>query len=119
MSIVNWGKQEGKVEISSGTEDDLDLMAGILRLDINNSAIRWRGDVIYKKNLKVVEPLHVSIVLRKNIKDTAVKIVIDINVTVSANGKMIFSPDELQEMNLAILEAQNVLANYRANGWEE
>lgn len=133
MSIIDWGSQTDKVEISSGTESDQELLIGILKLNV--TVTTWKGRVVYKGARNVfLKPARLSVELKGTIRGSAVKIVIghhpdmdsqwtpvqkDRTICISANGKMHFLPDELQEMNLAILEGHNVLDNYRANGWAD
>lgn len=107
-TIVQWDTAE-EIKTTSNYERDAQLLEGILKLKPGNP---WIGTI--NKNKMVIE-------LRKRLRDSHVLITIgqhkhhlddpDRNVCISANGKMFFTEEELNEMNLAVLEAKNVYEN--------
>ena len=120
MPIVKWNKE---VTISTGTEKDQELLMGVLKLDVRNRK-KWLGKVVEKKD----KPSFVE--LRKTFDDSSMLVIVankgydfkkrygenystteKTNVRISSNGAARLSFDDMNELNLAILESQNVLEN--------
>lgn len=114
MSIIEW-KEE--VTISTGTERDQELMVGILKLDTEKTGERWKG-LIKRNRSKTV----MQIELRKAVSGANLLIVLTKyrhnkgkDIQMSMNSKACFTIEQINEMNLAILEGQNVLENLIKN----
>ena len=124
MSIVNWeGKNAKDIKLTFDAENDQDLLMGVLQL--SNTGEKWKGRLVLKQD----QPGY-SVELRKKFVSsygsTNALVVVGIpkdtnpfrqqdytedEIRISANGTMQLTPAQLSEMNLAVLEAQNVLKN--------
>lgn len=129
MALVKWNKD---VTISTGSEQDQELMMGILKLDLRGRE-QWKGKVIEKKSKPAFVELRKTFELSNSSYSNMLVIVANkgyerdggfsenfisthkVNVRISSNGSCAMSFDDMNEMNLAILEAQNVLENKNGN----
>lgn len=125
MSIVKWNKD---VTISTGTEKDQELLMGILQLDVSDRD-QWNGKLIEKDKKPSFVELRKSFNIAMGDSSSMLVIVANkgysfknrysedyhnttqTNVRISSNGACSLSFDDMNELNLAILESQNVLEN--------
>lgn len=133
MSLIKW---ESDVEVVYNDKDD-EQQALLLMLTRDFSSIEcWTGEV---KQKKVVGQAKVTRVLvRKNLQGTSVLIDIGVKdhhryikspfasqadpdsiISISANGKMNYTLDEITELNLVIKEAVGVYKNLIAKEAKE
>jgi len=120
MSIVKWNKD---VKISGNTERDQELLLATLKTDINPNR-RWQGTVVKKRGQDIT-----FVELRKHTSNATILVYVatkgwqnkqknedfhnteHLNIRMSMNGPVMLTFEQMNEMNLAILEAQGVLEN--------